>query len=265
MLAYKGVPSWLTLPCTEHAGVINKANPDYRQFDHCILYAQTGDSFVICDPTITYGAPGLLNGAETDRDVLVVKGDKADWVHVPPFHDAKTAYTFDLELRPSGELAGWMELKADGYYSTFYRNKFADLTKDQVRSDLQDDVQSFFPNSSVFDVETPKVPAADTNATVPAPYTIRAYMVLTGVLNSGENTSELKFPAPSLLLPDTTDYKSRQHATFTWPDQQVLSCKIHLPPGWQAPSLPLPLAYQSPTLDYNAGWTADKDVLNADC
>jgi tetratricopeptide (TPR) repeat protein/transglutaminase-like putative cysteine protease len=265
MLAYKGVPSWLTLLCTEHAGVINKANPDYRQFDHCILYAQTGGSFVICDPTITYGTPGLLNGAETDRDVLVVKGDKADWVHVPPFHDAKTTYTFDLQLRPSGELAGWMELKADGYYSTFYRNKFADLTKDQVRSDLQDDVQSFFPNASVVDVETPKAPSTDANAAAPAPYSIRAYMVLTGVLNSSENTSELKFPAPALLLPDTTDYKSRQHATFTWPDQQVMSCKIHLPPGWQAPSLPLPLTYQSPTLDYSTSWTADKDVLSADC
>jgi len=265
MLAYKGVPSWLTLLCTEHAGVINKANPDYRQFDHCILYAQTGDSFVICDPTISYGVPGLLNGEETDRDVLVIKGDKAEWVHVPPFHDAKTSYSFDLQLRPSGELAGWMELAADGYYSSYYRDKFADLTKDQVRSDLQEDVQAFFPNASVVDVETPKSVPADANAALPAPYTIRAYMVLTGVLNSGENTSQLKFPAPSLLLPDITDYKSRQHSTFTWPDRQVLSCKIHLPPGWQAPSLPLPLTYQSPTLDYNAGWTADKDVLSADC
>ena len=265
MLAYKGVPSWLTLLCTEHAGTVNKANPDFRQFDHCILYAQTGDSFIFCDPTMTYGVPGTLNGEESDRDVLVIKDAKADWVHVPAFHDAETSYTFDLDLRTSGELAGWMELKSTGYYASFYQNKFADLTKDQVRSDLQEDVQSFFPNANVVDVEVPKPPPIDPSATLPAPYAIRAYMVLTGVLNSGETSSELKFPAPSLLLPDLTDYKTRRHATFTWPDLQVLSCKIHLPAGWQAPSLPLPLASKSPALEYTASWTADKDVLCADC
>ena len=265
MLAYKGVPSWLTLLCTEHAGVVNKANPDYRQFDHCILYAQTGDNtFIFCDPTMTYGVPGLLNGDESDRDVLVIKDAKADWVHIPTFHDAVTSYTFDLQLRASGELAGWMDLKGEGYYSAYLQDKYAGLSKDQMQSDLQQDVQDFFPNANVVDVQIPKLPPADPSSSAPAPYTIRAYMVLTGVLNSAETTSELKFPAPSLLLPDTTDYKTRRHATFTWPDRQILSCKIHLPPGWQAPTLPLPLNYQSPALDYTAGWTADKDTLSAD-
>jgi hypothetical protein len=265
MLEYKGVPAWLTLLCTEHAGAVNQANPDYRQFNHCILYAQTGDSFVICDPTITWGVPGMLNGEESDRDVLVVKGNTADWVHIPPFHDAKTSYTFDLQLRTSGELAGWMEMTGEGYYATYFHNKYADMTKEQTRSDLQDDVQSLFPNASVVDVEMPKAEPNDVAAATPAPYTVRAYMVLTGVLNSSDSSAQLKFPATSILLPDMTDYKDRRHATFTWPDRQVMSCKIHLPAGWQAPSLPLPLNYQSPALDYQAAWTTDKDVLHADC
>ncbi len=78
MLAYKGIPSWLTLLTTEHAGIVNKANPDYRQFNHCILAVQTGKTPVICDPTITYGTPGLLSGSEADRDLLLLKDGKAE-------------------------------------------------------------------------------------------------------------------------------------------------------------------------------------------
>lgn len=266
MLAYKGVASWLTLLNTEHAGVINKANPDFRQFDHCIVNAQIGDKTIFCDPTITYGTPGLLNGSESDRDVLVLKNGHADWEHTPPFHDAVLTYSFDLQLRPNGELAGWVELKATGYYGSSYLKKYRDLTKDHILSSIQDDVRSFFPNSSVADVAPLKeLPTFGTADAGPLPFSLRAYMTLTGVLNQGDGSSELKFPVLDLLLPDISDYKTRQHAAFIWPDFNQVTARIQLPPGWAPTRVPPPLAYDSPSANFQAAWSIDKGILTANC
>jgi hypothetical protein len=265
MLTYKGIPAWLTLLSTEHAGAVNKSAPDFRQFNHCIVTVKIGDTQVICDPTITYGIPGLLSGSEADRDVLVIKGDKGEWTHTPAFHDASVAYNFDLQLRPSGELSGWVDLKATGYYSASYLKSFQGLTKEQTLSSLQDDIRSIFPNSSVVDFEPLKDTSSAGNDTAIPPFSIRAYMVLTGVLNQGEATAQLKFPGPDILLPDISDYKTRQHSTFTWPDTQLISCRIQLPDGWNAPNLPLPIQYDSSGGSFQASWAADKDALTATC
>jgi hypothetical protein len=267
MLAYKGVVSWLTLLETEHAGVINKASPDFRQFNHCIINAQIGDKTLFCDPTITYGVPGLLAGSEADRDVLVLKDDHADWEHTPPFHDAAVTYSFDLQLRPNGELAGWVDLQATGYYGASYETKYRDLAKDQIRNAIETDVRSFFPNSSVADVEPLKdlvSPDKDMGAG-PHPFSLRAYMTLTGVLNQGDDSSQLKFPVPDSLLPDIAGYKERQHSTYIWSDFNKVVARIQLPPGWNAGPLPAPLHYDSPSADFQAAWAADKNTLTADC
>jgi tetratricopeptide (TPR) repeat protein len=265
MLKSKGIDAWLTLLDTEHAGAVNKANPDYRQFDHCIVNAKIGDKSVFCDPTIAYGVPGILNGSESDRDVLVIKDGHGDWQHTPPFHDAAITYTFDLKLRPNGELAGWVELKATGYYSAAYEKKYRDLSKDQILSSIEEDVKGYFPNSSVADVEPLKdatAPGQYTGEGIP-PFSIRAYMTLTGVLNQGDGSSELKFPAPDALLPTISEYKSRQHTTYIWPDFSQITAKIQLPAGWNTTALPLPLDYDSPSANFQAAWTADKDTLTA--
>ena len=267
MLATKGIESWLTLLDTEHSGSVNKANPDYRQFDHCIVNAKIGDKTIFCDPTIAYGAAGVLSGSDTDRDVLVIKDGHADWEHTPSFHDATLTYNFDLKLRPNGELAGWVELKATGYYAASYEEKYRSLAKDQILTTIEQDVQSFFPNSTVADVVPLKDPAPAgtfTGEGLP-PFSVRAYMTLTGVLNQGDGTSQLNFPAPDLLLPSTTNYKNSRHTVYEWPDFNEVTAKIQLPAGWRAESLPSPLNYDSPSANFTASWTADKDTLTADC
>jgi len=267
MLAYKGITSWLTLLETEHAGVINQANPDYRQFNHCIVNAQIGDKTIFCDPTITYGEPGLLGGSESDRDVLVLKNGRADWEHTPPFHDAGLVYSFDLQLHPNGELAGWVQLKATGYYSASYEEKYRELTKDQILSSFQDDIRTFFPNSNLADVEPlkPSPAPGESTGNDPLPFSLRAYMTLTGVLNQGDGSSELKFPSPSYFLPDISDYKTRQHATFMWTDFSQVLVRIQLPDGWSPAPLPSPFVYDSPGANFQASWSADKNTLTANC
>ena len=262
MLAYKGIASCLVFLDTAHAGVVNKANPDYRQFDHCIVDVQMGGKSIFCDPTITYGVPGLLDGSASDRDVLLLKDGRAEWAHTPSFQDAAITYAFDLQLRPNGEMAGWVEVTATGEYSAFYQSKYRDLTKDQILSDIQDLVRGFLPNSNVADVE-PLKDLPPTGA-APPPFSMRAYMTLTGVLNQGDGSSELKFPVPDSLLPDISNYKSRHNATYIWPDFSRVTVRIRLPPGWKPATLPPPFIYDSPFADLHAAWSQDNQALAAD-
>ncbi len=264
MLAYKGITAWLTLLDTEHAGVVNRANPDYRQFDHCIDCVQLGQDRIFCDPTITYGAPGVLNGSTCDRDVLVLQGDKADWERTPVFKGARFEYTFDLELKPNGELAGWVTLNAYGYYSSSLRKKYQDAAKVDAISKMQDEVATFFPNCTVVDLklgETPATPAPTENDL--PPYTVKAYMTLNGVINPGDSTGQLKFPAPTGILPDISKYKTQLHTIFLWPDLCKFTATVKLPDGWSASSLPPAFAQDTELANLQASWSADKGALTA--
>jgi transglutaminase-like putative cysteine protease len=264
MLVYKGIPAWLTLLSTEHAGLVNQANPDYRQFNHCIVYTQIGGKPLFCDPTITYGVPGLLAGGESDRPVLVLKDAKADWERTPPLQAATLAFNFDLKLRPNGELAGWMNLQAGGYYGASYQETYREMTNDQLLSSLQDDARTFFPNCTLADV-APLKDAPGVGAGAAAPLDVRAYLVLTGVLNQGDSTSQLKFPGPDYFLPDTHDYKTRQTSTYVWTDDCNFTARIQLPPGWTAANLPPRFSSDSATSHFEASWSLEKDTLTARC
>lgn len=264
MLTYKGIPSWLTFVDTVHAGLVCKGSPDYRQFDHCILTAQPGKSYVYCDPTITFGVPGLLSGSVSDRDVLLIKEGKAEWAHTPVFQDSSLSYLFDLKLQPSGELAGWVTLECTGYYAVSFPKMFQDQTKDQIISNVQDRVRQAFPNAEVADVEPFKNKLDAPMIGTPQPFVVRAYMVLRGVLNQGETTSLLKFPGLTFLLPDIDQYKKRKYATFIWPDLTKIAVKIQLPPGWGAETLPAPFQYASKTSELQAKWSQEKDAVSAD-
>ena len=265
MLEYKGIPSWLTLLSTEHAGLIERGSPDYRLFNHCILQVPQSGSFIFCDPTITDGIPGELSGSECDRDVLVIQDDHAKWDHTPSFKGSDLSYAFDLKIRASGELAGWAQVTSTGYYGASFRQSYQNLSKDQVLSHFQEEVRTFFPNANVADVE-PFKDALSTGGEADVPlFVIRAYMVLPGVLNQGDALSELRFPTPNQLVPNLKNYKSRAHASYIWTDLEKMEAKIELPAGYGSPALPLPFRYDSSYAHLEAGWKADKDVLTANC
>ena len=88
-------------------------------------------------------------------------------------------------------------------------------------------------------------------------------MTLTGVLNQGDGATELKFPALDILLPDISNYKTRQHSTYTWPDFDQVTAKIQIPPGWAPAELPAPFIYDSPSANLQAAWSMDKNILTA--
>ena len=84
MLAAKGILSFLALVNASTAGEAQEQSPDYRCFDHVIVAIPTpSGGWLFCDPTIKFARPGMLSPGDADRDVLVLKGADAQFVHTP--------------------------------------------------------------------------------------------------------------------------------------------------------------------------------------
>ena len=58
-----------------------------ERVDHAIAVVNVGtkekEELVFCDPTISYGTPGVLSPSSADRDVLAIVGEKARWLRSP--------------------------------------------------------------------------------------------------------------------------------------------------------------------------------------
>ena len=115
MLRHKGIDSWITLLNTQHAGRVERNNPSL-QFNHAILAVEPAKGrIVFCDPTITYGKPGILRTDDVDRDVLLIKENGGEWVRTPFQEAGVVHYELDLKLNAGGQLSGWLTLEETGY------------------------------------------------------------------------------------------------------------------------------------------------------
>ena len=128
---------------------------------------------------------------------------------------------------------------------------------------MQSEARSAFPNSAVADVG-PFEPELSPGAPL-QPFKIRAYMNLSGVLNQKDESAELKFPLPETEVPNIENYRTRQHATYLWPDLTETVAHLQLPPGWRPAELPAPFNYDSDGARFTASWSLDKDTLTATC
>jgi hypothetical protein len=101
MLRHKGIPAYLVLLSTDHAGRFDKRVPSHLHFNHMIVAVRTekGD-LEFSDPTLAFGRPGLLSPGDADRDVLLLADGKAELAHTPPQDAGKLTFDFDLTLRP---------------------------------------------------------------------------------------------------------------------------------------------------------------------
>ncbi len=172
MLAHKGIRSYLTLVNTDHAGRIEKRSPDYRQFDHAILAVERdAGKLLFCDPTIELAQPGALTPADGDREVLVIRDDRAQFARTPAVTAGQIEYGFDLDLSAAREISGWLTLSAKGYYANSYGSFFSKKDPQALRQSLANLVTGFFATAEVVDVERP----ADWDGA--GDYRLRAYFV----------------------------------------------------------------------------------------
>lgn len=254
MLARKGIKSSLVLLNTNHAGRIEMASPDYRQFDHAILAVELGEEVpLFCDPTIEQARPGELSPGDADRDVLLVSPGAWRWAHTPPQHAGTLTYDFDLTLGADGDLAGWFTLRSEGVYGAFYSDYYVKLEKTQVRSKLAGTIGDFFPGAQVVDT------VCDGARNDAGRYEAKAYFVV-----SGANQRSLRFPSADWLYPSLGTNPKRVTPYFQWRDTTRVEARIKLPSGLAGVDLPAPYALETDAVRARAGWSRMEDGVRAE-
>ena len=251
LLRQRGIKSRLGLVNTIHAGLIHKQAPLYQQFNHAILAIDLKNGKrLFCDPTIEYSFPGLLAPGDTDRDVLLVHDDGAEWVRTPPQDAGTLEYSFDLSLAADGEISGWLTLTARGYYAASYANYLVKRNQYDTRSALSNIVRGFYPTAEVIDVEKPTL-----DETRVTEYTVRAYWVVAAGETAEATVTSVTFPSDGPLFPSLGETRTRTTTYSTWKDQIRVKLSVQLPVDHlPKDQLPKPLQLHGDTLSADAHW-----------
>jgi transglutaminase-like putative cysteine protease/tetratricopeptide (TPR) repeat protein len=258
LLRHKGIPAHLALLNTRHLGLIERRSPDYRSFDHAIVAIPAPDGgYRFCDPTIAFGAFGLLSPSSADREVLVVRDGRADWSRTPPATTGNLDHAFDLQLAPDGGLSGWMTLTADGLYAAWERERHRELDAQGRRSALARTVRGFFPGADVIDV-APPAESSD------GPAVVRAYFLVPARSDAATGPGALGFPRSSSLFLDLGSAERRETPFFAYPDQIKVRAAFALPAGAAAVSIPNNFAFETPVGLARARWIAEAGLVRAE-
>jgi hypothetical protein len=259
-LRRKGIEAHIALVNTTHLGLIDRRAPDFRIFTHAIVAIPDGRGrYEFCDPTIDCAEPGMIGPSTADRDVLVVKKDGAEWVHTPSQKAGRLDYRFDLKLAPSGEISGWLNLTASGYYAADQRSRFRKIDVYESRRQLGEIVRGFFAGAEVVDVVTAATPPADSG-----PDTIKAYFIVPAQDGAQTDRRSLPFPRSSSLFLDMGTTSRRDSTYFLWQDEIAVTATLGLPPGLSADALPPAYQVETPTGSASAQWRVEGPTLTAE-
>lgn len=258
-LRHKGFPAYMTFLNATDAGLIDRRTPDFHVFSHAIVALPDGrGGYRFCDPTIARGRPGLLSPADEDRDVLVVSDTSSEWVHTPSKGAGQFAFHFDLELKPTGELAGWLEITADGFYGATEDETFHRLDRDESRQTAGQIARNFYPGTEVIDVANkPRQDPADR-------FLLRAYVTIPRRLEHGSGQQALTFPRTK----DFFDYlgftPNRKTPFFIYRGRISVSASVKLPPGMAPGDVPAAYDVDTPAGPIHAQWQVSQDACRCE-
>ncbi|MGH8046571.1 MAG: DUF3857 domain-containing protein, partial [Chthoniobacterales bacterium] len=252
-----GLRAYLALVNTEHEGKVDRRSPSYLPFNHAIVAVEEKPGeLLFCDPTIQYGRAGVITPASGDRDVFLVNEKGSKWARTPVAEGGAISFRFDLTLNEQGEISGWMTWKGEGGYASNYFQRFAELDRDNLVSDVRGTLRNFFPAAEVIDV---KPPAAMKGA---EPFELRAFFIAS-VGNASQEKFAVQFPISDDMLPDAVTDKPRKTDFFMWRDVVEVSMHLALPAGIQALDPPAPYALKSRALSAKGSWKVSPGAADA--
>lgn len=257
LLAEAGIPSWIGLVDTTHAGRIEERSPDFRHFDHAILAIAPDpedETLVWADPTVERLPAGLLTSRTSSRPVVLVGDDGARLVETPPGVSDRLESL--LELSPVGKrgVTGWWTVSVEGPGSSAWQAHFDREELAERRGLVQEFLGGAFPDAEIFDVDVTSRPGA---------FEMKSY--LEHRPEGGSEGRALRFPelwsrhsAEVLATTGRGDLHQRL--------QEVEARVVYeLPGGVGVPEgvLPRPLSSSTPALRVAAGWTCAPEKCTA--
>lgn len=254
MLATKGIRSHLVLLSTHGNGQVEKRSPSWQQFNHAILAVENTPDLLICDPTGKHFTAGTLGLGDLARDVLVLRGDHAEWVHTPDRLGATTRIGAELELSAEGELSGWFTFSAEGSDAAIYTDFFNGLDQQSLREKLQGYANAFFAGAEVVDVDYQPVRGA-TNQ-------LRCRAFLVRPSRAAQETT-FRFPYPESWAPRVVNDGERRFPYFTSRRETIVDVSITPASNWSIAALPEPFSAPSAIARFEGAWRREGNRLTA--
>ncbi len=254
LLSHNGIEAYPVLVDTSHSGKVVKKWPSYQTFDHMIVAIKNPDKkneWQFLDPTLSRAKVGTVGQWVAGRDVLVLKDKKGVWVRTPPIGAGDLNYSFDLDLETSGNLSGWFELNASGYYASSYADDYAAKGRQATLRSLQKLIRRFYPRADVVDFKVGELKSSHQK------YRLKAFFNSPHPFPQGENQSvRFSFPEVTMALPWLGEHNSRDTPFFLWKDHTKVTLKVKVPDGWTPGRLPEPISMHSDFLDSSGTWKA---------
>lgn len=251
-LRHKGIPAHLALVNTEFTGLIDRRSPDFRVFNHVIVAIPDGKAgYKFCDPTINHTQVGLLSPGDSDRDVFVITEEAGEWARTPRQRAGGLDFRFDLKLKATGELAGWLTITSDGFYGASYQDWYQKLDPNEARQQLGELLRGYYPGAEVIDVANAVAPAGG------EPYVLKLYFTVPRRLESGANKQTLTFPQTGGLFNSIGYAPVRDTPFFLSNGRVAVECVVTLPEGIAPSDLPAAFRADTPAGPLHAAWRSE--------
>jgi hypothetical protein len=256
LLRELGVPSYLALVNGQHAGLIEKATPDYRHFNHVLLAVPRREGgYAFLDPTAPAITGGALPPSVRGREAFIVRPDGSEFVQIPAGSAGELELSFDLHLTPLGQIHGSLHVQGRGYQGTLLIETLARATDGQGGEALDRFLRHFLPESRV--LETVEDVEGDRGAV----RTLDAYLWVPAT--GRDQVAGLTVPFADLLLPELGE--RRRQTRFYQPQGAVdVRAVFHLPRGSHTATDPPPAFRVDATgVTTSAEWLREERSLKA--
>lgn len=254
LLKHYEIEARVVLVNTEHAGLVNRRSPSYREFNHAIAAIRFGEGWQFCDPTIPGAQLGVLAPSSSERDAFLVDAEGGEWARIPKGDPPQLKYHFETEFDAEGRLSGWLEFRASGFYEFSYRDDYRERSRASARRFLTDQLKGFFEGIEVVDIEFPEGEEG---------FVVKAFFTGQPVEPDSEGRRVISFPTSSSLFLDFGKGDDRETGFFLWRDEIEVSCQISLAEGLALEGLPRPIVLESDGYGIKAGWELTEDGCRA--
>ncbi|MDQ8204591.1 DUF3857 domain-containing protein [Pelagicoccus sp. SDUM812003] len=257
-LRHKGIPAFLVLIDTDGFGKFDKRCPSPFYFNHAIALVEFSDGqSLFLDPTVENLRLGSLPLSDIDRDVLVVREDRATLERTPATPAGTLTFSFDLKLTGDHTASGWYRLYATEYYESSYLTFYQDKSPEGLRNSLHDQIDGFYPGAEMADVIFDGRPAEGQPM-------VSAYFVIKGDESSDPNQFTFGLPDVTWILPTVGDSPNDRFSDYRVDfDSSIIDLTIALPGNIKPNALPKEINLATPKYKYAGSWWLEQNSLRA--
>jgi hypothetical protein len=211
---------------------------DVSQLPDDLVWVHAGSKDYYLDPAARYFPFGLLPWYETSTSGIKVDKHGATMVNTPdpPSSDATTVRNADLEIQPSGEITGTIQVDYTGQRGAMIRED--ERKEDEAGRTIffEKSIKNWLPAGSEFHVS--KIADWDDNT---KPVHVEGKLTIPSMTTTAAQRTLM--PIEIFQMSQTGEFAAEKRVNpvyIHYPYEEIDDVKFHLPPGYKMEGVPAP-------------------------